>query len=123
MKNRKIPMRSCVVTKEKLPKQELLRIVKTTDNLVVADVSGKINGRGAYIKKDIEVLDKAIKNKHMTFRESATLAKLGNVKRLLLTHFSPSLENPNLYLKNATSVFENTIIGQDRLELNLKFED
>ena len=63
MKNRKIPMRSCVVTKEKLPKQELLRIVKTTDNLVVADVSGKINGRGAYIKKDIEVLDKAIKNK------------------------------------------------------------
>ena len=42
---------------------------------------------------------------------------------LLLTHFSPSLENPNLYLRNATSVFENTIIGKDRLELNLKFED
>ena len=63
MKNRKIPMRSCVVTKEKLPKQELLRIVRTTDNLVVADVTGKINGRGAYIKKDIDVLDKAIKNK------------------------------------------------------------
>ena len=63
MKNRKIPMRSCVVTKEKLPKQELLRIVRTTDNKVVADISGKINGRGAYIKKDIEVLDKAIKNK------------------------------------------------------------
>ena len=63
MKNRKIPMRSCVVTREKLPKQELLRIVKTTDDNVVADVSGKMNGRGAYIKKDIEVLDKAIKNK------------------------------------------------------------
>ena len=63
MKNRKIPMRSCVVTREKLPKQELLRIVKTTDNSVVADISGKINGRGAYIKKDIDVLDKAIKNK------------------------------------------------------------
>ena len=63
MKNRKIPMRSCIVTREKLPKQELLRIVRTTDNKVVADISGKINGRGAYIKKDIEVLDKAIKNK------------------------------------------------------------
>ena len=63
MKNRKIPMRSCVVTKEKLPKQELLRIVRTTDNEIVADVSGKINGRGAYIKKDITVLEKAIKNK------------------------------------------------------------
>ena len=63
MKNRKIPMRSCIVTWEKLPKQELLRIVRTTDNTVVADVSGKINGRGAYIKKDIEVLNKAIKSK------------------------------------------------------------
>jgi len=63
MKNRKVPMRSCVVTREKLPKQELLRIVKTTDGDVVADISGKINGRGAYIKKDIEVLEKAIKSK------------------------------------------------------------
>ena len=63
MKNRKIPMRSCVVTREKLPKSELLRIVRTTDGSVIADVSGKVNGRGAYIKKDIDVLDKAIKNK------------------------------------------------------------
>ena len=63
MKNRKIPMRSCVVTREKLPKQELLRIVRTTDMNVVVDDSGKINGRGAYIKKDIAVLEKAIKSK------------------------------------------------------------
>jgi len=63
MKNRKIPMRSCVVTREKLPKLELLRIVKTTDGNIVVDISGKINGRGAYIKRDIEVLDKAIKSK------------------------------------------------------------
>ena len=63
MKNRKIPMRSCVVTREKLPKMELLRVVKTPEGTVVADTTGKINGRGAYIKKDIEVLDKAIKGK------------------------------------------------------------
>ena len=63
MKNKKIPMRSCVVTKEKLPKQELLRIVRTTDMNVVIDDSGKVNGRGAYIKKDIVVLEKAIKSK------------------------------------------------------------
>ncbi len=63
MKSRKIPMRSCVVTKEKLPKMELLRIVKTTDGEIVPDMSGKINGRGAYIKKDIDVLEKAKKNK------------------------------------------------------------
>ena len=63
MKNRKIPMRSCVVTREKLPKVELLRIVRTTDGVVIADISGKVNGRGAYIKKDIVVLEKAKKSK------------------------------------------------------------
>ena len=61
MKNRKIPMRSCVITKEKLPKMELLRIVKTPDGEI--DTTGKLNGRGAYIKKDIEVLEKAKKSK------------------------------------------------------------
>jgi predicted RNA-binding protein YlxR (DUF448 family) len=63
MKNKKIPMRSCVVTREKLPKQELLRIVKNPEMGIVADISGKINGRGAYIKKDIEVFEKARKSK------------------------------------------------------------
>ena len=63
MKNRKIPMRSCVITKEKLPKNELLRIVKDPNGMVIVDTTGKINGRGAYIKKDREVLDKAKKSK------------------------------------------------------------
>ena len=64
MKNRKIPLRTCVITKEKLPKKELLRIVRTPDKKVVVDETGKINGRGAYIKKDISVLDK-IKNSNI----------------------------------------------------------
>ena len=63
MKNKKIPMRSCVVTREKLPKIELLRIVRTPDGIVLADISGKLNGKGAYIKKDISVLEKARKSK------------------------------------------------------------
>ena len=63
MKNKKIPMRSCVVTKEKLPKMELLRLVKTPDGKILADTSGKLNGKGAYIKRDITVLEKAKKSK------------------------------------------------------------
>lgn len=63
MKNRKIPLRTCVVSKEKLPKQELIRIVRNNENLVFVDLVGKSNGRGAYIKRDIEVLNKAIKSK------------------------------------------------------------
>lgn len=61
--NKKIPMRSCVVTREKLPKNELLRIVRMPDGNVVADITGKLNGKGAYIKKDITVLEKAKKSK------------------------------------------------------------
>lgn len=63
MKNKKTPMRSCIVSREKLPKSDLLRIVRRVDGQVIVDTTGKINGRGAYIKKDIEVLEKAIKSK------------------------------------------------------------
>ncbi|MBQ3308020.1 MAG: YlxR family protein [Bacilli bacterium] len=63
MKVKKIPLRTCVVTKENLPKKDLLRIVRTPEGEVKADESGKLNGRGAYIKKDLEVLEKAKKTK------------------------------------------------------------
>ncbi len=62
MKVRKIPMRMCVVTREKLPKKELVRVVRTDDGVVV-DTTGKVNGRGAYLKKDKEVFLKAKKSK------------------------------------------------------------
>lgn len=63
MKIKKIPMRSCVVTREKLPKQELIRVVRTPDQEVIVDLNGKANGRGAYLKKDLEVFEKAKKSK------------------------------------------------------------
>ena len=62
---KKIPLRKCVVTLERLPKKDLLRVVKNNEGEVFADLSSKANGRGAYIKKDVEVLDKAIKNKSL----------------------------------------------------------
>ena len=52
---KKIPMRTCVVTKEKLPKKELLRIVKFED-VIKVDPSGKLNGKGCYLKKDENVV-------------------------------------------------------------------
>lgn len=60
---KKIPMRSCIVTLEKLEKKDLIRVVKNKDNEVFIDLSGKANGRGAYLKKDIEVIKKCKKNK------------------------------------------------------------
>lgn len=63
MKSRKVPMRSCVVSHEKLPKSELIRVVNNAEKGVIVDLSGHINGRGAYIKRDINVLEQAIKSK------------------------------------------------------------
>ena len=63
MKTKKIPMRTCVVTREKKEKKDLLRIVRTPEGEVTVDLTGQSNGRGAYITKDINVLEKAKKNK------------------------------------------------------------
>lgn len=63
MKVKKIPMRSCLVTRERLPKQELIRVVRTPEGKVVVDTTGKVNGRGAYLKKDLAVFEKAEKSK------------------------------------------------------------
>lgn len=60
MKVKKIPLRTCVVSGEKLDKRELLRIVKTKEGIIKVDETGKMNGRGAYIKKDAQILEKAI---------------------------------------------------------------
>lgn len=61
--NKKIPMRTCVITKEKLPKKELIRIVRNKDGEVFVDETGKLNGKGVYLKKDLEVINKAKNNK------------------------------------------------------------
>lgn len=63
MKIKKIPMRTCVVTREKFPKKELTRVVRTPEGNVIVDESGKANGRGAYLKKDLTVIEKAQKSK------------------------------------------------------------
>ena len=70
---KKIPMRSCVVTGEKLEKKELIRVVRDNTNHVFIDTTGKANGRGAYLKKDIEVIKKAKKNKILDRRLEAEI--------------------------------------------------
>ena len=60
---KKVPMRSCVVTGEKLEKKELIRVVRDNTNRVFVDLSGKANGRGAYLKKEKDVIMRAKMNK------------------------------------------------------------
>ena len=63
MKQKKIPMRTCVVTHEKCEKKDLLRVVRNNEGNVFVDDTLKANGRGAYLKKDKDVIEQARKSK------------------------------------------------------------
>ena len=60
---KKMPERTCVITREKTLKKDLLRVVRNKDGEVLVDPTGKANGRGAYLKKDKEVIERARKTK------------------------------------------------------------
>ena len=62
---KKVPLRKCVITNERFPKQELIRVVRDKEGNVAVDYSGKMNGRGAYLKKEFTVIKKAIKTKKL----------------------------------------------------------
>lgn len=63
MKQRKIPLRKCVACQEMMPKKELIRVVKTPQDEVFIDLSGKKSGRGAYLCGKLECFKLAKKSK------------------------------------------------------------
>ena len=56
-------MRKCLATNESFPKKDLLRIVRTPEGEIKVDVTGKLNGKGAYISKSIDAVNLARKSK------------------------------------------------------------
>ncbi len=102
-----------------------IKISFITDTRPTEAIPGFIEGSDLFICEgvygDDDNLDKALASKHMTFREAAQLAKDGSVKELLLTHFSPSMGDPEKYLGNALEVFGNTTLGTDRMVRELNF--
>ena len=60
---KKIPMRQCMGCRERKAKNEMIRVVRTTDGGVSLDFSGKLNGRGAYVCPNRECLKKAMKSR------------------------------------------------------------
>lgn len=65
MKEKKIPMRMCVGCREMKPKKELLRVVKSPEGQVSIDVTGRKPGRGAYVCKSAQCLEKAIRQRQL----------------------------------------------------------
>lgn len=94
------------------PIERIISFIKDSDLFICEGTYG-----------DDEDGNKAKENFHMTFREAGKLAKDGNVKTLLLTHFGAGLNSPKDYKSNAVEEFENTIIGYDGYKATLIYED
>ena len=104
-----------------------IKISMTTDTRPIEGINKFIENSDYFICEGTygndDDLPKAIKNKHMTFREAATMAQNAKVRNLLLTHFSTAMNDPEVYLNNSKEVFNNTIIGFDRYNVTLNFQD
>lgn len=109
------------------PARKGLKVTYCTDTRPVAGIATAAGDadlficEGMYGEPGSE--DKAREHKHMTFAEAATLAKKANVKKLWLTHYSPSLVKPKEFLSSATSIFPNTRAARDLDSVTLRFED
>ncbi|HHU17989.1 MAG TPA: ribonuclease Z [Clostridiales bacterium] len=94
------------------PTETLLEFCRNSDLLIC---------EGMYA--DDRLLEKAKERKHMIFSEAANLALNSGAKELWLTHFSPSLKNPQDYISIPQSIFPNTVIGEELLTKELNFKD
>lgn len=65
MKQRKVPMRTCIGCQQVRPKKELIRIVRKADGSIATDPSGKISGRGAYLCPSVSCLNAALKKRRI----------------------------------------------------------
>lgn len=90
MKNKKVPMRMCIGCKNIKPKKELIRVVKSKENEISVDFTGRKNGRGAYICNDIACLENAKKTKR--FEKTFEIALSSEVYDLLRQQMGDSDE-------------------------------
>ena len=109
------------------PPRKGLKVTYATDTRPVANIAKAAKDadlfvcEGMYGEPDKE--EKAKEHKHMTFVEAANIAKEANPKEMWLTHYSPSLVKPWLYLDTVTDIFPNAKTGKDGMSVDLMFED
>jgi len=83
--NKKVPMRQCVGCGEMKSKKEMMRVLKTTEDEIVLDITGRKNGRGAYLCFSMECLKKARKNRGLerSFKMRISTAVYDNLEKEL----------------------------------------
>lgn len=94
------------------PVPAITEYAKDADLLILEGMYGEPEKRG-----------KALETKHMMFTEAAQIAKDAGVHALWLTHFSPSMPNPQEYLPLAQAIFPETVCPRDGQEIDLQYTD
>jgi len=104
-----------------------IKVTYTTDTRPVPAIVENAYGSDLFIcegmygeKGDV---NNAVKYKHMTFEEAAALAKSAQVKELWLTHYSPAMMKPDIFIEDVRKIFPNTFPGKDKKSVTLKFEE
>lgn len=109
------------------PPRKGIKLTYTTDTRPVKAIAEHAKGADLFICEGMygeqEKEDKAKAYKHMTFKEAAVLAKEAQVKKMWLTHYSPSLVRPEESLPEAQKIFPNTVAARDRQSIELQFEE
>lgn len=104
-----------------------LKVTYSTDTRPVPAIIEAAKGADLFICEgmygEADKQDKAKEYKHMTFTEAASIAKQAQPKEMWLTHYSPSLARPDLFMAQVTNIFENAKAGKDGMSVDLVFED
>ena len=108
------------------PPRKGIKLCYCTDSRPPKGLAAFIQGADLFVCEGIygdnTELDKAKKHRHMIFAEAAQIAKNGGVAELWLTHFSPAMPAPHIFLQNAADIFPNTRVGFDRMHTTIFFE-
>ena len=109
------------------PARKGLKCVYTTDTRPTNLIPKYAQGADLFICEgmygDPEKKGKATENRHMMMSEAASIAAEAGVKRMWLTHYSPSLVHPEQYLEETRKIFPKTELGKDGKYLELQFEE
>ena len=104
-----------------------LRVVYCTDTRPVPEITEQAKDADLLILEGMygepEKLPKALETKHMMFTEAAQIAKDAGASTLWLTHFSPSLPDPETYLPLAQEIFPHTVCPHDGQQTDLQFTE
>lgn len=107
------------------PSRKGLKVTYCTDSRPVPSIINGAKDADLFICEGMyaepEMIAKAAKKKHMTFYEAAEIAKEAQVKKMWLTHFSPSLVQPGRFMDQVRDIFQESYLGKDGKTIELDF--